>query len=108
MPEISFDGLLVVSAIALAAPLLTATVPGLRRIPAVAVEILAGIAVGPSGFGWGRLDPAIAALALVGFAFLLFLARLELHPTQLPGSVLRSAALGTAVSRRARVAAGFA
>jgi len=74
MPAISFDGLLVVSAIALAAPLLTATVPGLRRIPAVVVEILAGIAVGPSGFGWVRIDPAISVLALVGLAFLLFLA----------------------------------
>ena len=54
MPAISFDGLLVVSAIALAAPLLTATVPGLRRIPAVVVEILAGLVVAfaPRIGGW--------------------------------------------------------
>ena len=94
MPAISFDGLLVVSAIALAAPLLTATVPGLRRIPAVVVEILAGIAVGPSGFGWVRIDPAISVLALVGLAFLLFLAGLEIDVDRLRGRVLRLAGLG--------------
>ena len=60
MTEVSFDGLLVVAAIAVAAPLAVATVPGLRRIPAVVLEILAGIAVGPAGFGWVHLDPAIA------------------------------------------------
>src|SRR5258708_38080340 len=94
MPEISFDGLLVVSAIALAAPLLTATVPGLRRIPAVVVEILAGIAVGPSGFGWVSIDPSTAVLPLVGLAFLLFLAGLQIDPTRLRVPVLRSAGLG--------------
>src|SRR5258708_25685802 len=90
MPEISFDGLLVVSAIALAAPLRPATVPGLRRIPAVVVEILAGIAVGPSGFGWVRLDPAIAVLALRGLSFLLFLAPLAVYPPQPRGYVPRA------------------
>ena len=108
MPAISFDGLLVVSAIALAAPLLTATVPGLRRIPAVVVEILAGIAVGPSGFGWVRIDPAISVLALVGLAFLLFLAGLEIDPTRLRGPVLRSAGLGYLITLGLGLAVGFA
>lgn len=78
MADVSFDGLLVVAAIAVAAPIVVATVPGLRRIPAVVVEILAGIAVGPAGFGWVEPDTAISVLALVGLAFLLFLAGLEL------------------------------
>src|SRR5947208_734813 len=108
MSDISFDGLLVVSAIALAAPLLTATVPGLRRIPAVVVEILAGIAVGPSGFGWVHADGPISVLALVGLAFLLFLAGLEIDPARLRGPVLRSAGLGYLVTLGLGLAVGFA
>src|SRR2546429_1795621 len=94
MAEVSFDGLLVVAVIALAAPVVVATVPGLRRIPAVVLEILAGIAVGPAGFGWVHPDAAISVLALVGLAFLLFLAGLELDLMRLRGPVLRSAGAG--------------
>lgn len=94
MSEVSFDGLLVVAAIAVAAPIVVATVPGLRRIPAVVIEILAGIAVGPAGFGWVEPDTAISVLALVGLAFLLFLAGLELDLMRLRGPVLRSAGAG--------------
>jgi Kef-type K+ transport system membrane component KefB len=108
MPDISFDGLLIVAAIAVAAPLLTATVPGLRRIPAVVVEIIAGIAVGPAGFGWVRVDAAISVLALVGLAFLLFLAGLELDPARLRGPVLRSAGLGYLVTLALGLAVGGA
>ena len=108
MPEISFDGLLVVSAIAVAAPLLAATVPGLRRIPAVVVEILAGIIVGPSGLGWVEVDAAISVLALIGMAFLLFLAGLEIDPARLRGTVLRSAGLGYFLTLALGLAAGLA
>jgi len=94
MPEVSFDGLLIVAVIAVTAPIVVATVPGLRRIPAVVVEILAGIVVGPAGFGWVRPDTAISVLALVGLAFLLFLAGLELDLMRLRGRVLRSAGAG--------------
>jgi Kef-type K+ transport system membrane component KefB len=94
MPEVSFDGLLIVAVIAVTAPIAVATVPGLRRIPAVVVEILAGIAVGPAGFGWVQPDTAISVLALVGLAFLLFLAGLELDLMRLRGPVLRTAGAG--------------
>jgi len=69
MAEVSFDGLLVVAVIALAAPMMVATVPGLRRIPAVVLEILAGIAVGPAGFGWVHPDAAISVLAWLAWPF---------------------------------------
>ena len=94
MTDVSFDGLVIVAAIAVAAPLAVATVPGLRRIPAVVLEILAGIAVGPAGFGWVEPDTAISVLAIVGLAFLLFLAGLELDLMRLRGPVLRSAGIG--------------
>src|SRR2546421_364459 len=66
MTDITFDGLLVVSAIALAAPLLTATVPGLRRIPAVVVEILAGIVVVPVLKDSGQADTDLGRLTIAG------------------------------------------
>src|SRR5947199_7124638 len=93
MSSPSFGGLLVVAAIALGAPLLVGLVPAIR-IPAVVLEIVAGIAVGPSGFGWVKVDVAIQVLSLIGLAFLLFLAGLEIDVDRLRGAVLRSAALG--------------
>ena len=48
MPEVAFENLLAVALIALLAPLTLGLAPALR-IPAVVLEILSGIAVGPSG-----------------------------------------------------------
>ncbi len=84
MPDISFGGLLVVAAIAVTAPLLLGLVPGLR-VPAVVLEIVAGIAVGPSGLGWVKIDLPIQILSLLGLAFLLFLAGLEIDVVRLRG-----------------------
>ncbi len=97
MPDISFGGLVVVCAIAFGAPLALGLVPRLR-IPAVVVEIVAGIVVGPSGFGWVRVDLPIQILSLVGLAFLLFLAGLEVEFDRLRGRLLRLASVGFALS----------
>ena len=93
MPDVSFTNLLVVAAIAVLAPLTVGFAPRLR-IPAVVLEIIGGIIVGPSGFGWVRVDLPVQILALFGLAFLLFLAGLEIDVRQLRGSVLRAALLG--------------
>lgn len=93
---LEFGGLLVVTLIALGAPLLAAVLP--VRIPAVVLEIVAGIAVGPALLGWVDVDTPIRVLALVGLAFLLFLAGLEIDLTQLRGDLLRLPAIGFAVS----------
>ena len=69
MPAVSFGGLLVVAAIAVCAPLLVGLVRWIR-VPGVVLEILAGIAVGPSGLGWVEIDLPIQILALIGLAFL--------------------------------------
>jgi Kef-type K+ transport system membrane component KefB len=50
MLPVSFAGLMLVSAIAFAAPLLLGLVPRLR-LPAVVLEIVAGIVFGPSMLG---------------------------------------------------------
>ena len=87
MPEVSFDNLLIISVIAVLAPLLAGALPKLR-IPAVVLEIVAGIVVGPTGFGWVEVDLPVQILALFGLAFLLFLAGLEIDLMQLRGRLL--------------------
>src|SRR5262249_61172533 len=68
------------------------------RIPAVVLEIVGGIIIGPSGFGWVRVDLPVQILALFGLAFLLFLAGLEIDVHQLRGRLLRFAVLGYLVT----------
>ncbi len=84
--ELSFASLAAVAAIALAAPLLVSLAPRLR-LPAVVLEIVIGITVGPSGLGWVRVDVPVRVLALIGLSFLLFLAGLELNLNSLRGRV---------------------
>jgi Kef-type K+ transport system membrane component KefB len=93
MPDGSFGSLLIVAAIAATAPLLIGLTPRLR-IPAVVLEIVAGIVVGPSGLGWVRIDLPIQILSLLGLAFLLFLAGLEIDLNQLRGRLCATSAKG--------------
>jgi Kef-type K+ transport system membrane component KefB len=95
--EIDFTNLLVVVAVAFTAPLLLGLAPALR-LPAVVLEIVAGIAVGPSGLGWVEVDDAVSVLSVIGLAMLLFLAGLEIELRELRGRVLRASLLGFAVS----------
>ena len=59
-----------VAAVAVLVPLTVGFAPRLR-IPAVVLEIIGGIVIGPSGFGWVRADLPVQILALFGLAFLL-------------------------------------
>lgn len=93
MPEVSFDNVLIISLIAVLAPLVAGFAPRLR-IPAVVLEIVAGIVAGPTGFGWVRVDLPVQILALFGLAFLLFLAGLEIDLMRLRGRSLAVAAGG--------------
>ena len=97
MPEISLTGVLVVAAVAFTVPFLLGLAPSLR-LPAVVLEIVAGVAIGPSGFGLVEVDLPLEVLALLGLAFLLFLAGLEIDLARLLGGPLGVAALGFAVS----------
>lgn len=107
MTSPSFGGLLVVAAIALGAPLLVGLLPAIR-VPAVVLEIVAGIAVGPAGLGWVDVDVPIQVLSLLGLAFLLFLAGLEIDVARLRGPVLRSAGLGYGLTLVLGLAVGLA
>ncbi|MGH9226406.1 MAG: cation:proton antiporter [Acidimicrobiales bacterium] len=106
MPEVSFGGLLVVAVVAVCAPLLVGLVRWIR-VPAVVLEIVAGIVIGPSGLGWVEIDLPIEILALIGLAFLLFLAGLEIDVAGLRGPVLRKAGLGFGLTLVLGVVAGL-
>jgi Kef-type K+ transport system membrane component KefB len=97
MPDVSFVNLLVVVAVAVAAPLVVGYLPRLR-VPAVVLEIVGGIIIGPSVLGWVRVDLPVAILALFGLAFLLFLAGLEIDVHRLRGRLLRFAVFGYLVT----------
>src|SRR6266702_1316417 len=97
MPDVSFVNLLVVVAVAVAAPLAVGYLPRLR-VPAVVLEIVGGIIIGPSVLGWVHVDLPVAILALFGLAFLLFLAGLEIDVHRLRGRLLRFAVLGYLVT----------
>ena len=96
-----------VTAAALVAPLVLGLAPRLR-LPAVVLEILLGIVIGPSGLGWVEVDLPIEVLSLVGLAFLLFLAGLEVDLERLRGRVLRITAAGFAVSLAIGLLVGLA
>jgi Kef-type K+ transport system membrane component KefB len=102
----TFGPLLLVAAVALAAPFLLGLAPRLR-LPAVVLEIVAGIVVGPSVLGWVEVDKTIAVLSILGLAFLLFLAGLEIEFDHLRGSLLRLAAGGWLLSFAIALAVGF-
>jgi len=93
----SFTNLLIVMAVAFTAPLLLGLFPRLL-LPSVVLEIVAGIVVGPSVLGWVEVDEAVEVIALLGLAFVLFLAGLEIEFEKLRGRVLRLTLLGFAIS----------
>ncbi|GAB3151149.1 cation:proton antiporter [Amycolatopsis stemonae] len=107
MPGVEFVNLFAVAAIALVAPLVTALVPK-PRVPAVVLEIVLGIVAGPSVLGWVDADVPVRIAALLGLAFLLFLAGLEIDVHRLRGRALRTALLGYGATLVLGLAAGSA
>ena len=68
------------------------------RIPAVALELIAGIVVGPAVLGLIEAGPVVSVMASIGVAFLLFLAGLELNLDVLKGAALVRGALSFLLS----------
>jgi Kef-type K+ transport system membrane component KefB len=93
----AFHNLLIVVAVAFAAPLLLGFFPGVK-LPSVVLEIVAGIVIGPSVLGIVHVDQAISVISVLGLAFLLFLAGLEIEFDKLRGQVLRITLMGFALS----------
>src|SRR5437899_1615156 len=102
---VSFSSVAVIAVIALIAPLAVGFTR--LRLPAIVVEILLGIVVGPQVLGWASNDEPVQVLSLIGLAFLLLLAGLEIDFDRLRGRLLRITALGYAVSFGLALIVGF-
>ncbi|MFQ5594836.1 MAG: monovalent cation:proton antiporter family protein [Anaerolineae bacterium] len=76
--EISFVPLLVVIGLAFLVPLFLSRIKGIA-IPVVVGEIIAGIIVGKSGFRLVEENFVLEVLAILGFAYLMFLSGLEIN-----------------------------
>lgn len=103
--DVSFDSVAIVAAVAVAAPLALA----LTRfpLPAIVLEILLGILVGPHVLAWATVDEPVTVLSRIGLAFLLLLAGLEIDFAKLRGRLLRTTAMAFVVSFGLAVAVGF-
>jgi Kef-type K+ transport system membrane component KefB len=93
----AFDNLLIVVAVAFAAPLVLGFFPGVK-LPSVVLEILAGIVIGPSVLGIVEVDASVSVISVIGLAFLLFLAGLEIEFDRLRGPVLRVTMMAFVIS----------
>ena len=103
----SFENLVIIAAVAFAAPFLLGLFPRVR-LPSVVLEIVAGIVLGPALLGLVEVDAAVETLALIGLAFVLFLAGLEIELDKLRGPLLRLSSAGFALSFAIAVAAALA
>jgi Kef-type K+ transport system membrane component KefB len=74
---ITFNSLLIIGGVAVVVPLLLGLAPGVK-VPAVVLEILGGVLVGPSVLGWAHVDVAVRVTSDLGLGFLLFLAGFEI------------------------------
>jgi len=93
---ISFTSVALVALVAVVAPLAIG-LTGLR-LPAIVLEILLGIVIGPQVLGWASNDEPVQVLSLIGLAFLLLLAGLEIDFDRLRGRVLRLTGLSYVLS----------
>ncbi len=93
----AFTNLLLVCAVAFAAPLLLGLFPRVQ-LPSVVLEIVAGIVIGPSVLGLAEVDASVEVVALLGLAFVLFLAGLEIEFDKLRGPLLRLTGAAFALS----------
>ena len=69
LADVSFNGVAIVAAVALGAPLALGLFPKLL-LPAIVLEIVLGIAIGPQVLGWVSIDTPIQVLSLLGLAAL--------------------------------------
>jgi Kef-type K+ transport system membrane component KefB len=94
---ITFNSLLVIGGVAIAVPLLLGLVPAVK-VPAVVLEIVGGVLVGPAVLGWVHLDAAVQVTADLGLGFLLFMAGYEIDLRRFDRRLLLLAGRAFAVS----------
>lgn len=98
--------LLIILTIALVAPLAATMAPKLR-VPALVLEILFGIIVGPDVLDLVQVTEPIELLSEVGLATLIFLAGFEIEPKRIRGAPIKLAGIGWGVSVVLGLICGF-
>ena len=104
---ISFNGVLVIAAVAVAVPVVLGLLPAVP-VPGAVLEVIAGIVIGPSVLGWVHIDAPITVLSDLGLGMLLFLAGLEIDVDRLRGTLGRLAAYAFIGSAALGVACAYA
>jgi Kef-type K+ transport system membrane component KefB len=95
--HLTLVNMLGVAIVAFAVPFVLGFFPRVR-IPSVALELVAGIVIGPSVLGWIEPGPVVSVMASIGVAFLLFLAGLELDLEEMKGPPLIRGAMSFLLS----------
>lgn len=105
--------LVVVMLIAAAAPLIASRIPR-QLVPVIVIELSFGFLAGPSGLGLIGSNPELSLLAEIGFAFLMFIAGIEIDLRLLLGttegansSQPRSAEIGSRAAGISPLAVAF-
>jgi Kef-type K+ transport system membrane component KefB len=97
MADLSFTNVMVVGAIAVAAPLIAVAIPKVK-VPGIVIEFALGVVVGPDVLGWVSIDEPLDVLSLLALGFLLFIAGTEVELKSLRGTLLTKAVAGYAIS----------
>jgi len=92
MPQ-NLSSLLVVAAVAVAAPIVADYLPRVR-VPVVVLELVLGIVVGPQVLELAKTGGIVDTLATFGLAFLFFLAGLEINFDRVRGRPLELGTVG--------------
>ncbi|GLK16699.1 MULTISPECIES: cation:proton antiporter [Herbiconiux] len=100
-------GIVLIAALAVAAPLVAAAVGRVARVPLVVFEILLGVLVGPSVLGWLGPSPFSGAIAEFGLALLFFMAGREIDFAAIAGRPIARAGLGWGISLVVAIAVGY-
>lgn len=98
--------LLIVLTLAVLGPVIVELIPRIA-IPAIVLEIVLGILVGPQGLKWAESNQQLEVLARFGMVFLFFLAGLEIDFAAIRGRPIAWAGFGWLVSVAIAMAAGW-
>jgi Kef-type K+ transport system membrane component KefB len=94
---LNFTSLLIIGVVAVVVPLLLGLFPAVK-VPAVVLEIIGGVLVGPTVLGWVHLDAPVRVVSDLGLGFLLFMAGFEIDLRRFERQPLVLAARAFAVS----------
>jgi Kef-type K+ transport system membrane component KefB len=92
------DSFVVIVAVAALAPLIAMACGRLAPLPAVVIELVLGILVGPQVLGWAELTDFVQFFGQLGLAFLFFFAGYEIDFRRIRGDPLRLGLLGWGMS----------